>query len=56
MRTQCTSKKIIFQAHNSKKVEASFDGSRITSDAGCLLLREIEKKFNIIYDISSSFS
>jgi len=55
MRTQCTSKKIIFQAHNSKKVEASFDGSRITSDAGCLLLREIEKKFNIIKRFRTCF-
>lgn len=55
MQTQCTSKKIIFQAHGSKKVEGNFDGSRITSDAGCLLLREVEKKFHIVQSFSRCF-
>ena len=36
-------KTLSFQALDNRKVEAKFDGGKITSDAGTLLLREIDK-------------
>ncbi len=42
MQTDCNSKQLYFQGLGERKVAASFDGGTITSDAGALLLREIE--------------
>ncbi len=42
MNTQCNSKQLHFQGLGARKVIADFDGGTITSDAGALLLREID--------------
>ena len=42
MKTECNPKQIHFQGLGERKVVAAFDGGTITSDAGALLLREIE--------------
>jgi len=42
MRTHCISKQFSFQDMERRKVVSAFDGGHITSDAGGLLLREIE--------------
>jgi len=42
MKTDCNPKQLHFQGLGERKVVASFDGGTITSDAGALLLREIE--------------
>ena len=42
MTTHCRTNQLSFQAFNGKSVRARFDGGHITSDAGGLLLREIE--------------
>ncbi len=53
--TQCRQKKLEFQGLFNKKVEAEFNGGDITSDAGALLLREVEKRFGIIQQFTDCF-
>ena len=47
--------KINFQPLGNKKVEARFDGGTLTTDGGGLLLREIDKRFNIIKRFAAAF-
>ena len=58
-RTECNTQKLLFQDlktdSNIKKVEADFQGGSITSDAGGLLLREIDSKTNILTDFAACF-
>jgi len=56
MQTQCHPKKLKFQDLNNRKVEADFDGGMITSDAGGLLLREVERGRQIIKRFSECFT
>jgi hypothetical protein len=42
METECNPKQLHFQGLGGRKVVAAFDGGTITSDAGALLLREVE--------------
>ena len=42
MKTDCNPKQLHFQGLGTRKVVAAFDGGTISSDAGALLLREIE--------------
>ncbi|RQV98897.1 IS1380 family transposase [bacterium] len=51
--TQNTKQKMLFKAISHKKVIADFNGGNVTSDAGLLFLREIEKKTGIIDRIAS---
>jgi hypothetical protein len=55
MNTQCNQKYLSFQDQNRRKVVGDFSGGTISSDAGCILLKEIEKKFNIISQLSKCF-
>ena len=55
MVTECNSKQLHFQGLGSRKVVADFDGSTITSDAGALLLREIEAANHFFDDFASCF-
>ncbi len=55
MKTECTSEKFVFQGLGKRKVEGRFDGGAITSDAGGLLLREVEARFGIIGQFAECF-
>ena len=55
MNTECNSKQLTFQGLGNKKVIANFDGGTITSDAGALLLREIDLSSNFIKDFAQCF-
>jgi hypothetical protein len=46
--TQCNQETLLFQDLGAREVAASFDGGKVTSDGGGLLLREVESKFNFI--------
>lgn len=46
--TQCNQQPLLFQDLGTREVAASFDGGKVTSDGGGLLLREVEAKFNFI--------
>lgn len=56
MKTDCNSKRLEFHPLNLRKVVASFDGGAITSDAGALLLREVERECGIIRQFASCFT
>ena len=55
MQTDCSLSQLAFQAFNGRTVNASFDGGHITSDAGGLLLREIEEGQAFIHRFSQCF-
>ena len=46
--TECIKQSIRFSSLKSKKILADFNGGFLTSDAGALLLREIDKHLGII--------
>lgn len=54
--TPCMEKEFEFQDLGSRKVVAAFDGGRVTSDAGALLLREVEAKFGFIAQFAKGFT
>ena len=55
MQTDCSVSQLAFQVFNGRTVNASFDGGHITSDAGGLLLREIEEGQAFIHRFSQCF-
>ena len=55
MHTQCIPEQLEFQGLGRRKVVADFSGGRITSDAGGLLLREVEKGTGILRSFSECF-
>ena len=55
MKTKCKSDQLKFHPLLSRDVIAKFDGGNITSDAGALLLREVEKRTHILKRLSQCF-
>ncbi len=56
MQTECIDKSFVFQAVGRRDVVGKFDGGTITSDAGALLLREVERATSINDRIAKCFS
>jgi hypothetical protein len=56
MTTECNQSSFEFHSLNQRKVIAKFDGGNITSDAGVLLLREVEKRTGLIAGLAQCFS
>jgi Transposase DDE domain group 1 len=54
--TQCNPPDLLFQTLGSREVVARFDGGQVSSDAGGLLLREVEAKFHFIERFASCFT
>ena len=50
--TDCTSSSFQFSPLKGKKVVGNFKGGDITSDAGVLLLREVDKKINLTQQLA----
>jgi len=55
MHTDCTARQIEFQGLGARRIEAAFDGGEVTSDAGGVLLREVEARRGIISGFASCF-
>ena len=55
MQTQCNQKSFAFHPLPKREVRAAFDGGTITTDAGGLLLREVEKRTRIIGRFAACF-
>lgn len=55
MHTECRPQPFLFQGLGARAVVAAFDGGTITSDAGLLLLRELESKRRILRLFASAF-
>jgi hypothetical protein len=53
--TECKTEQYEFHALGNREVVAHFDGGDITSDAGGLLLREVEKRTGIIRRFAACF-
>jgi hypothetical protein len=56
MTTECNTREFAFQGLGSRAVTARFDGGAITSDAGALLLREVEAKTGILQRFAACFT
>ena len=56
MTTECKQATFGFHGLFQRKVKARFDGGKITSDAGVLLLREVEKRTGLIGGLAECFS
>jgi len=54
--TQCSRQELLFQDLGSREVVGRFDGGQVTSDAGGLLLREVEAKFHFIDQFARCFT
>jgi hypothetical protein len=55
MKTECTPTQLEFHALGRREVVGKFDGGSITSDAGGLLLRETERRTDIISGFARCF-
>lgn len=53
--TQCTQVSFEFAEHFSREVVARFDGGTMTSDAGALLLREADRRVNLLARLAQCF-
>ena len=56
MKTECTTDRLSFQPLGRREVVAAFDGGTITSDAGGLLLREVEQRTGVIRQLADCFT
>ena len=55
MPTECKFKRFDFQPLGRRQVSARFDGGRMTSDGGALLLRELEERTSLLRSFSECF-
>ena len=55
MRTECKHSQFEFHGLFQRKVKARFDGGKITSDAGVLLLREVELRTGLVAGLTACF-
>jgi DDE family transposase len=54
--TECNQSMFSFAAHFSRQVVAQFDGARMTTDGGALLLREADRKIRRLKRVAACFS
>jgi len=54
-RTECIQSSFDLQAHFSREVVARFDGGTMTSDAGAVLLRETDRRLNLLPRLAACF-
>ena len=55
MKTDGTAQRYLFQGPGRREVVASFEGGRITSDGGALLLRETDRKLGLLECFAQCF-
>ena len=53
--TECTQSSFEFQGHYWRRVEAAFDAGVVTSDAGAVLLRETDRRLNLLPRLAECF-
>lgn len=56
MKTECNEKRFEFQPLGRREIVADFNGGTITSDGGGQLLREVEKRTNILGRFAGCFT
>lgn len=55
MHTHCISDQLEFEDFDGHKVVAGFDGGAITSDAGALLVRHVDKTVGLFRRVAACF-
>jgi hypothetical protein len=53
--TECTQESFSFAAHFSRRVEAGFTAGQVSSDGGALLLREADRRINLLGRVAACF-
>jgi hypothetical protein len=53
--TECKQNVFSFTAHFSRRVEAGFTAGQVSSDGGALLLREVERRINLLGRLAGCF-
>jgi hypothetical protein len=53
--TECIQETFSFTAHFSRRVEAGFTAGQVSSDGGALLLREVDRKINLLGRLGGCF-
>ena len=53
--SECTQESFSFTTHFSRRVEAEFSAGRVSSDGGALLLREADRRINLLGRLASCF-
>jgi Transposase DDE domain group 1 len=53
--TECTQETFGFTAHFSRRVEAGFSAGQVSSDGGAPLLREVDRKINLLGRLAGCF-
>ena len=53
--TECNQETFSFTAHFSRRVEAGFTAGQVSSDGGALLLREVDRKINLLGRLAGCF-
>ncbi len=56
MSTQCTPGQLEFHAFGRREVVGRFDGGRLTSDGGGILLREVDRRLGLMERIAGCFT
>jgi hypothetical protein len=54
--TECNQITFPFEAHFSRQVVARFDGARMTTDGGALLLRAVDRKIGLLKRVAACFT
>ena len=54
--TECNQEAFSFAAHFSRRVEAGFTTGQVSSDGGALLLREVERRINLLERLTGCFT
>ena len=55
MKTDCTPQRFLFQGPGRREVVASFDGGRISTEGGALLLRETDRRTGMLERFAACF-
>lgn len=55
MGTECTQEQLQFQGLGRREIVGAFDGGRITSDGGALLLREVDERLGLLERLGGCF-
>ena len=56
METRCTTEQLSFEGLGRRSVVGAFDGGRLTSDSGVLLLREADRLFGVTRRLAACFA
>jgi Transposase DDE domain group 1 len=54
--TECNQTAFPFEAHFSRRVVAKFDGAQMTTEGGALLLRETDRKIELLKRVAACFT